>query len=85
MIPISLKVRGVTVLKNIEIDFSKITGDIVAITGANGQGKTSLMESIFLGMYRMFPSRPEYIPIAMDGMLSLISNLIGMDRSSELS
>jgi exonuclease SbcC len=58
MIPVELKVRGVTVLKDVCVDFKAIPGNLIAITGKNGQGKTSLMESIYLSLYRMFPSRP---------------------------
>lgn len=58
MIPMELKVRGVTVLKDVSVDFKAIPGNLIAISGKNGQGKTSLMESIFLSLYRIFPSRP---------------------------
>jgi exonuclease SbcC len=58
MIPIEMKVRGVTVLNDIHVNFSDIPGSLIAITGKNGQGKTSLMESMFLSLYRMLPSRP---------------------------
>ena len=58
MIPIELQVRGVTVLKDVHVDFKEIPGSLIAIVGKNGMGKTSLMESLFLGLYRSFPSRP---------------------------
>lgn len=58
MIPISLRVRGLTVLKDVQVIFNDIPGDIIAITGKNGQGKTSLMEAVFMSLYRALPSRP---------------------------
>jgi DNA repair exonuclease SbcCD ATPase subunit len=61
LIPIKLNVRGVTVLKDVSIDFASIPGDIIAITGRNGQGKTSLMESVFASLYRFLPSRSDNI------------------------
>jgi exonuclease SbcC len=67
MIPKKLKVRGVTVLKDVEVDFDKIPGDLIAVTGLNGQGKTSLIESVFASLYRTFPSRPAGIYASCHG------------------
>jgi DNA repair protein SbcC/Rad50 len=58
MRPIGIAIKGVTVLDDVHLDFTSLTGDIVAITGPNGAGKSSFMESIFACLYRQFPSRP---------------------------
>lgn len=58
MIPIEIRIKGLTVIKDIRIPFHEISGDIIAITGKNGQGKTSFLESIFMSLYRALPSRP---------------------------
>lgn len=51
-------VKGLTVFQNkAEIDFSAIPSGLIAITGPNGSGKTSLVESIFGALYRELPSR----------------------------
>ncbi len=59
MIPLSLRVRGLTVFKDVSIDFKSIPGDLVAIAGPNGAGKSSLMESVFFSLYRFLPTRRE--------------------------
>lgn len=58
MRPIGIAIKGVTVLDDVHLDFTSLTGDIVAIIGPNGGGKTSFAESIFACLYRQFPSRP---------------------------
>ena len=55
MIPHKLSIRGVTVFKEVELDFDSIAGDVVAITGLNGAGKSTLLESLFAALYRTFP------------------------------
>lgn len=42
----------------VELDLSAIDGDIVAITGANGEGKSTLLSTFPAAMYREFPTAP---------------------------
>jgi exonuclease SbcC len=61
MLPCRLKLRGFIGIRDglgldeIEIDFSNIDGDLVAIVGPNGAGKTTLLDNMH--PYRIMPSR----------------------------
>ena len=57
MIPITLRIKNIGPFKDESLDFSKINGDVIAILGRNGSGKTMLLESMFAGLYRVLPSR----------------------------
>jgi exonuclease SbcC len=57
MLPIKLTLKNVGPFKDETIDFSSIPGDVIAIIGENGSGKTFLMDSCFAALYRFFPSR----------------------------
>ena len=57
MIPLKLRIKNIGPYKDESADLAGIPGDLVAICGLNGEGKTMMMESIFAGMYRNFPSR----------------------------
>lgn len=61
MRPRKLRMKGVGRFTDVEIDFSSIPGNIIAISGLTGQGKTMTIESIFAAHHRNFPSRPESI------------------------
>lgn len=51
-------VRGLTVFKkDVTIPFKDLPAGLIAVVGANGQGKTSLVESIFAALYRELPTR----------------------------
>lgn len=58
MKPLKLKIKSIGPYRNVSVDLAAIPGDIVAICGLNGEGKTMFMESIYAGIYRNFPSRP---------------------------
>ena len=53
-----LVVHGVLAFKHVEVDFAALPAGIVAIVGANGSGKTSLMDCAMASLYRRFASRP---------------------------
>jgi DNA repair exonuclease SbcCD ATPase subunit len=57
MKPLRIRIKNIGPFADETIDLDSIPGDLVAISGLNGEGKTMLMESIFAGMYRNFPSR----------------------------
>lgn len=61
MLPRSLRIRNIGPYVDQSIDLASIPDGLVAITGLNGQGKTMLMESMFAGAYREFPTRPDGI------------------------
>ncbi len=58
MLPRRLKACNIGPYKDVEIDFSAIPGELIAVAGRNGEGKTMLLETLYAGMYRTFPSRP---------------------------
>lgn len=43
--------------KKTEVDLSAIPPGLIAVTGANGEGKTTLIEAPLAALYREFPSR----------------------------
>ena len=53
-----LVVHGVLAFKHVDVDFAALPPGLVAIVGANGSGKTSLMECALASLYRKFASRP---------------------------
>ena len=54
----TLELRGATrFAETVSIDFDAIGPGLVALTGSNGQGKTTLMEAIPAALFRSFPSR----------------------------
>lgn len=61
MLPVSLRLRNVMNFGEVRINFSDLKGPVVAIVGKTGAGKTTLMDSIYAALYRVFPSRPEGI------------------------
>ena len=58
MKPRKLRVKNIGPFVDEVIDFTTISGSLVAVAGLNGAGKTMFLESIFAGMFRNFPSRP---------------------------
>lgn len=51
-------VKGLTVFKEpVTVDFRQLPEGLIAITGPNGHGKTSLLESMFGALYRYLPTR----------------------------
>jgi exonuclease SbcC len=57
MRPISLRIQNIGPYKDETIQFSDIPGDVVAIMGQNGSGKTMMVDSVFAALYRYLPSR----------------------------
>ena len=53
-----LVVHGVLAFKHVDVDFAALPPGLVAIVGANGSGKTSLMDCAMASLYRKFASRP---------------------------
>jgi exonuclease SbcC len=55
-----IAVQGIMGFKDIDLDLTKVSGDMIAIVGDNGEGKTTLLESIgHAGLYRKLPSREQ--------------------------
>jgi exonuclease SbcC len=57
MLPIKLQIKNIGPYIDETIDFLGVNGDVVAIIGENGAGKTMLVDSVFAALYRYFPSR----------------------------
>lgn len=59
MRPLSVHLRGILRYDDLHLDLRDIGPGLVAITGANGEGKTTLLESLApLPLWLDFPSRP---------------------------
>jgi DNA repair exonuclease SbcCD ATPase subunit len=52
-----IKVRNLGVLREVDLDFTAIDGQLVAVTGPNGAGKSSLLELLAGGLFRDCPTR----------------------------
>jgi exonuclease SbcC len=57
MKPKKLRILNYGPYKDETIDLAAVPGALTAICGRNGEGKTMLLESLFFGVYREFPSR----------------------------
>ncbi|MBI4916852.1 MAG: AAA family ATPase [Acidobacteria bacterium] len=53
-----LTLRGVTRFVEAEVDFEALGEGLVAIAGANGAGKTTILEAPFAALFGEFPTRP---------------------------
>lgn len=53
----TIKIRNLGTFREAEVDFSRITGQLVAVTGDNGAGKSTLLELLAAGLYRQCPTR----------------------------
>ena len=53
-----LTLKGITRFDEAEIDFEQIGPGLVAIAGANGAGKTTILEAPFAALFGEFPTRP---------------------------
>lgn len=59
----TLSLRGLTrFAETVSIDFAAIGPGLVALVGANGEGKTTIMESIPAALFRSLPSRDGALP-----------------------
>lgn len=59
-----IKARNIGPFKGIDIDFGAIPGLLVAVTGENGAGKSSLLELLSGAMYRKTPTRGSLVDLA---------------------
>jgi exonuclease SbcC len=57
MLPVKLHLKNIGPYEDETIDFQGVPGNVIAIVGENGAGKTMLVDSIFAALYRYFPSR----------------------------
>jgi DNA repair protein SbcC/Rad50 len=53
-----LALKGITRFDQAEIDFTALPEGLIAIAGANGAGKTSILEAPFAALHLEFPTRP---------------------------
>lgn len=61
-----LKLKGLIPFPGeVEIDLTQIDGQLIAVTGSNGSGKSSLMEAFPAAMFRAFPTRGKVSSIAV--------------------
>ncbi len=63
-----LTLRGITRFANtVSINFSELPEGLIALVGANGEGKTTIMESIPGALFRQLPSRDGALPNHVQG------------------
>lgn len=63
-----LSLRGITRFTDtVSIDFSALPAGLVALVGANGEGKTTIMEAVPGALFRMLPSRDGALPHHVQG------------------
>lgn len=76
-----LTIKGVLAFTDaVTVDFDALPEGLIAISGPNGSGKTSLLEAAFACLYRRFPSRAGALvdyATARDAYLSLTFGLPG--------
>jgi exonuclease SbcC len=54
-----LSLRGITRFQDpVEVDFSALGEGLIAIAGANGEGKTTILEAPFAALFLEYPTRP---------------------------
>lgn len=59
----SLSLRGITRFANtVSVNFNTLPAGLIALVGANGEGKTTIMESIAAALFRLMPSRDGALP-----------------------
>ena len=52
-----LAIQGLTCLRHVALDLRDLPDGLIAVTGANGEGKTTFLESMVAPYYRTLPSR----------------------------
>lgn len=67
-----LQLRGLkglsTFTRPIDLDLAALPDGLIAVTGANGAGKSTFLEAPFATLHRQFPSRPDcQLPDAVEG------------------
>lgn len=61
----SIKVRGMGVLKSVDLDLESLPGPLVCVTGPNGSGKSTLLQLLAGGaMYRRTATRGTLVSLA---------------------
>ena len=53
-----LTLKGITRFDQAEVDFTTLPEGLIAIAGANGAGKTTILEAPFAALHLEFPTRP---------------------------
>ena len=78
-----LTLRGLTRFTDtVEIPFSDIPAGLVAIQGANGEGKTTIMEAIPAALFRSLPSREGALPNHCQGRDAFVELAFNFGGSS---
>lgn len=63
-----LTLRGITrFAETVSVNFSALPAGLIAFVGANGEGKTTLMEAVPGALFRMLPSRDGALPHHVQG------------------
>lgn len=57
MQPLKITLKNIGPYNDATLSFKEVSGEVVAITGLNGGGKTFLVDSVYCALYRTFPSR----------------------------
>ena len=62
----TIKARGIGPFRDeLSLDFTKVAGPLVAITGGNGEGKSTLLELLAGGLFRSCPTRGSLAGLAV--------------------
>lgn len=79
---LSTEVRGLLAIKEARIDYSQL-GQVVALVGVNGAGKTTMLESPIAALYRGLASRSENVADLAKGRDAYVESVFQDDDGAE--